>query len=311
MEAASPARIASISKLVTALGFMTLVEAGKVGLDDDASDLLGFSLRHPAFPTTAITPRRLMSHTGGLRNGPSYPVAFGRPLSAALTPGGPQWDDGAWFGPAGEPPGDWFVYSDVNYAVIAQIIERVSGERFDHFMRRAIFAPLGLSCGFNWSGVPQAARDRRAVLYRKAPSDEGPWNAAGPWIAQHDQAVPPAPDAAVRIASEAGMRALSQYQPGENGFVFAPQGGLRASASDLAAMGRVLGQCGAPLLKPGTFAAMIEPAWRFDARHPNGDGYGGLIVAYGLGVQTLTGSVGMACLTAPPDGLAMLATPMA
>ncbi len=102
MDEDSPARIASISKLVTALGFMTLVEAGKVGLDDDVSDILGWSLRHPRFPQATITPRRLMSHTSGLRNGPSYPVAFGRPLSATLTPGGVQWDDGAWFGPAGE-----------------------------------------------------------------------------------------------------------------------------------------------------------------------------------------------------------------
>ncbi|PTT10746.1 serine hydrolase, partial [Caulobacter sp. HMWF025] len=50
LSPASPARIASISKLVTALGFMTLVEAGRVGLDDPASDLLGFDLRHPSFP---------------------------------------------------------------------------------------------------------------------------------------------------------------------------------------------------------------------------------------------------------------------
>lgn len=193
MTVDSPARIASISKLTVALGFMTLVEAGRVGLDDDASDILGWSLRHPRFPRAAITPRRLLSHTSGLRNGPSYPVAFGRPLSAALTPGGAQWDDGAWFGPASEPPGDWFGYGDVNYAVVAQLIERLAGERFDRFMAAGVFAPLGLACGFNWSGVPQAVRDRRAVLYRKAASDDGPWDAAGPWIAQIDATLPPAP----------------------------------------------------------------------------------------------------------------------
>jgi CubicO group peptidase (beta-lactamase class C family) len=149
MTAAAPARIASISKLVTAMGFMTLVEAGKVGLDDDVSDILGWSLRHPHFPKAAITPRRLMSHTSGLRNGPSYPVAFGRPLSAALTPGGAQWDDGAWFGPADEPPGDWFAYADVNFAVVAQLIERLSGQRFDRFMSAQVLAPLGVDAGFN------------------------------------------------------------------------------------------------------------------------------------------------------------------
>jgi CubicO group peptidase (beta-lactamase class C family) len=288
----SPARIASISKLVTALGFMTLVEAGKVGLDDDVSDILGWSLRHPRFPKAAITPRRLMSHTSGLRNGPSYPVAFGRPLSAALTPGGLQWDDGAWFGPAGEAPGDWFAYADVNYAVIAQLIERLSGQRFDQFMATRVQDPLGLKGGFNWSGVSQAVRDRRAVLYRKAPSDEGPWNAAGPWVAQLDQTLPPAPQAAVRVAPEAAGRSLDSYVPGENGFVFAPQGGLRASINDLNAVGRLLAGYGQPILKAATFQAMTAPTWRFDPARPNGEGYGGLIRAYGLGVQTLTGTQG-------------------
>jgi CubicO group peptidase (beta-lactamase class C family) len=288
----SPARIASISKLVVALGFMTLVEAGKVGLDDDVSDILGWSLRHPRFPQAAITPRRLMSHTSGLRNGPSYPVVFGRPLSAALTPGGVQWDDGAWFGPAEEAPGDWFAYADVNYAVVAQLIERLSGQRFDRFMAARILGPLDLKGSFNWSGVSQAVRDRRAVLYRKAPSDDGPWDAAGPWVAQLDQILAPAPQAAVRTAPEAAGRSLDDYRPGENGFVFAPQGGLRASINDLDAIGRLLARRGAPILKPETFQAMTTPTWRFDPARPNGEGYGGLIRAYGLGVQTLTGTEG-------------------
>jgi CubicO group peptidase (beta-lactamase class C family) len=292
MTEASPARIASISKLVTAIGFMTLVEAGKVGLDDDVSDILGWPLRHPRFPRTAITPRRLMSHTSGLRNGPSYPVVFGRPLSAALTPGGVQWDDGAWFGPAAEAPGDWFAYADVNYAVVAQLIERLSGRRFDQFMAACVLRPLGLKGGFNWSGVSQAVRDQRAVLYRKAPSDDGPWDATGPWIAQLDQTLPPAPQAAVRAGAEAAGRSLDSYVPGENGFVFAPQGGLRASIEDLNAIGRLLARRGAPILKPETFATMTTPTWRFDPARPNGEGYGGLIRAYGLGVQTLTGTQG-------------------
>lgn len=292
MTADSPARIASISKLVTAIGFMTLVEAGKVGLDDDASDILGWSLRHPRFPKAAITPRRLMSHTSGLRNGPSYPVVFGRPLSAALTPGGVQWDDGAWFGPAGEAPGDWFAYADVNYAVVAQLIERLSGERFDQFMAARVLRPLGLKGGFNWSGVSQAVRDQHAVLYRKAPSDDGPWDATGPWVAQLDQTLPPAPQAAVRVGTEAAGRSLDSYVPGENGFVFAPQGGLRASINDLSVVGRLLARRGAPILKSETFAAMTTPTWRFDPARSNGEGYGGLIRAYGLGVQTLTGTEG-------------------
>ncbi len=69
---------------------------------------------------------------------------------------------------------------------------------------------------------------------------------------------PPAPEVAVRVAPEATGRSLDSYQPGENGFVFGPQGGLRASINDLDAIGHLLARRGAPILKAETFAAMIR-----------------------------------------------------
>jgi CubicO group peptidase (beta-lactamase class C family) len=299
MSTESPMRIASISKHVTTIGFLRLFEQGKIGLDDDVSDPLGFRLRHPLFPGTPITPRRLLSHTSGVRNGPSYPVPFGRPLSAALVKGGAQYDNGAWWSPAKEPPG-WFAYSDANFAIVAQLIERLSGERFDHYMTAHVFAPLKLDCGFNWSGVTQAARSRAAALYRKG-VDENHFQPDGPWIAQLDVDPPPAPAIPVVRAPEAKDRPLDSYVPGENGFVFAPQGGLRASVRDLATIARLLANGGAlgdpgggvRLLKPATVALMRTPVWRYDPAHPNGEPYGGGgILAYGLGTCILTGAQG-------------------
>jgi CubicO group peptidase (beta-lactamase class C family) len=295
MSVDSPMRIASISKHATTIGFLRLLEQGKVGLDDDLSDHLGFRLRHPLFPATPITPRLALSHTSGLRNGPSYPVPFGRPLSAALTEGGVQYDNGAWWSPATEPPG-WFAYADVNFAVVAQLIERLSGERFDRYMTTHLFAPLKLDCGFNWSGVSEAARSRAAALYRKG-ADEDHFQPDGPWIAQLDAAPPPGPVIPVARAPEAKDRPLESYQPGENGFVFAPQGGLRASARDLAAIARLLANGGAlggvRLLKSETIALMRTPVWRYDPARPNGEPYGGGgILAYGLGTCILTGVSG-------------------
>lgn len=289
MTVSAPVRVASISKLVATLGFMMLVERGQVDLGDDVSDILGFTLRHPSFPKERITPRRLLSHTSGLRDGPSYPVGFGRPLSAALTPGGAQWDDGAWFGPATEPPGDWFAYCNTGFAVIAQVMERVGAGRFDRFMTDQLFRRMALDCGYNWSGVSQAARDGAGVLYRKAASDEGPYDPAGPWIAQIDGTVPPAPAITHPRAPDAGDRPLDSYDNGTNGFVFSPQGGLRASVRDLASLGRLFTHGGEPILGRKTLMLMTEPVWRFDPKTPNGDGYGGMIRAYGLGCQTLTG----------------------
>jgi CubicO group peptidase (beta-lactamase class C family) len=295
MSVDAPMRIASISKHVATIGVLRLVEQGRIGLEDDASDHLGFRLHHPAFPGTPITPRLLLSHTSGLRNGPSYPVPFGRPLSAALTPGGAQYDGGAWWSPVKEQPG-WFVYSDANFACVAQMIERVSGERFDRYMSAHVFAPLGLDAGYNWSGVSQAGRDRAAALYRKG-TDEAHFQPDGPWIAQIDAPPPPAPAAAVRVAPEAKDRPLDDYRVGENGFVFAPQGGLRISARDLSAIARLLANGGAlggvRLLKPETLALMRTPVWRYDPARPNGEPYGGGgILAYGLGTCVLTGTAG-------------------
>ncbi|MCF8503632.1 MAG: beta-lactamase family protein [Caulobacter sp.] len=289
MTPESPVRVASISKLVATLAFMTLVETDRVGLDDDVGDILGFTLRHPHFPKERINPRRLLSHTSGLRDGPSYPVAFGGPLSAALIPGGPQWDDGAWFGPANEPPGDWFAYCNTGFAVLAQVMETVSDARFDQLMARQLFAPLGLDAGYNWNGVSDAKRARAAALYRKAPSDDGPYDPAGPWIAQIDEVVPGAPAVTHARAPEAADRPLDSYRPGENGFVFSPQGGLRASVRDLGVIAALVAGQDGTLLSAASIALISEPVWRLDARRPNGDGYGGAIRAYGLGCQTLTG----------------------
>ena len=56
----NPVRIASISKLVTALGVLRMVDAGQLDLDRDVSDYLGWRLRNPHFPDTPITLRHLL-----------------------------------------------------------------------------------------------------------------------------------------------------------------------------------------------------------------------------------------------------------
>ena len=67
-------RIASVSKQFTVFTLMQLVEEGRLGLDDDVSRYLGFSLRNPAHPNTPITVRMLASHTSSLRDGKVYSI---------------------------------------------------------------------------------------------------------------------------------------------------------------------------------------------------------------------------------------------
>jgi CubicO group peptidase (beta-lactamase class C family) len=77
-DAAKPAnaqtmyRIASISKLVVAVGVMRLVEEGKLALDEDVGTYLGWRLRNPHFPDAKITLRMFLTHTSSLRDGAFY-----------------------------------------------------------------------------------------------------------------------------------------------------------------------------------------------------------------------------------------------
>ena len=281
----APFRVASVSKMVAALVCVPLIMKAENGLEADASDLLGFRLRHPAYPETPITARMLLSHTSGLRNGPSYPVPFGHRLAEAFLEGGRHFDQGGWFGPGDHAPGQWFAYADVNFALIAEIAERLSGQPFDNLMRRALFAPLDLDIGYNWSGVSQAKRDRTAAGLR--------W-VAGQWMAQVDAPPPRAPDVTLSRASE-DLR-LADYRPGENGFVFSPQGGLRLSLADMdrlaCACSRAHHGDSVVPIPSAALRAMQTPVWALDPARANGDTDEGVFQSYGLGMQSPTGRLG-------------------
>jgi CubicO group peptidase (beta-lactamase class C family) len=67
-----PVRVASISKLVGALAVMRLVDQGKIVLDRDINDYLGWRVRNPAFPDQPITMQQLLTHRSGIRDNVDY-----------------------------------------------------------------------------------------------------------------------------------------------------------------------------------------------------------------------------------------------
>jgi CubicO group peptidase (beta-lactamase class C family) len=261
----APFRVASVSKMVTTFAFMRLVRAGRIGLDDDVTRIIGDGLRHPLFPEIAVTPRLLLSHQSGLRNGDDYPVRFGDNLTERLAAARGEPRYGGWYAPAGEAPGRYFTYADVNTTVIATIMEKITGQRFDAHMRETLFAPHGLDLGYNWSGVSQKKRDRAAPAAR---------NFDGVWTVQVDGALPPAPQPLLNRAPHAADRPLDDYKPGENGFAFAPHGGLRLSLSDMDELARIL--------RDGS-EDMAVPQWTSDGT--NGATENGFYGAYGLCMQ--------------------------
>ena len=147
-------RVASISKPFVAVGCMRLVEQGLLDLDADVSEYLGWQLRNPAFPDDPITPAMLLSPVSSRRHGESYSLPLTRSLREFFTPGNDAWENGPHFagslaGPSGAPdpklaPGMYYTYCNLGFGVMGTVIERVSGMRFDLYMRERVLQPLGV-----------------------------------------------------------------------------------------------------------------------------------------------------------------------
>ncbi|MFM9977142.1 MAG: serine hydrolase domain-containing protein [Sphingomonadaceae bacterium] len=258
-----PVRVASVSKLVVAMGVMRLVEAGTLDLDRDVSTWLGWSLRNPAHPDAPITLRHLLSHTSGLRDGVQYWIPLGGSVRAALA------DPKAW-DPA-HPPGRFFTYSNLGFPVIGSVIEKATGARFDAAMARHVFRPLKLDACFNWPECSDAKVARHVVLY----------DAKGPvW---HDDLKGKRPECPTFTR---GGCDLSAYVLGDNGALFSPQGGMRISMRDLARFGQILLKEGDGFLTPQSIATITTPLWTFDGQ--NGATEKGFYCSYGLATEILS-----------------------
>ncbi len=270
-----PARVASVSKLVVALGVMRLVEQGRIDLDADVSQWLGWNLRNPAFPDIPVTMRMLLSHTSSLRDaGEAYVIPLGRTVRGAT-------DDPQVFDPD-HPPGAHFHYANLNFPIIASALERATGERFDRLIHGLVMEPLGLDACFNWTMCSDAKVSRAVTLYRADGS-----------VALDDlQGARPACPV-FRAGEDCD---LESYVLGENGALFSPQGGLRASVLDLATIGRMLlnrgRHEGQPFLSEDSIDAILRPAWTFDGA--NGETDQGFYCAYGLATELLA-SVAPGC----------------
>lgn len=259
-----PVRIASVSKLVVALGVMRLVDAGRLDLDRDVSDYLGWQLRNPGFPDRKITLRLLLSHQSSLTDAVDYAIPLGDSAEASLA--NPKaWD-------SAHPPGTYFRYANLNFPVIASVMEAVTGERFDRLAARLVLNPLKLDACFNWTTCSDTVVARAVVL------------TDGAGAVRRDHLKGRRPACPVVPAAD-GSCALRGYKVGANGALFSPQGGLRISARGLATIGQMLLRRGRGFLKPASFKAMVTPLWRYNGT--NGETEGGFWCSYALAVQTL------------------------
>lgn len=166
-------RLASITKQFTATAVLMLVERGKLDLDDSIRK------HFPAFPTFAdrITVRHLLQHTSGIQD---YEPLYGDQFPGQVHDRGVveiiRQTDSANFA-----PGSAYSYSNSGYAILAVLVENLSGRSFPDFLHENIFAPLDMSGTVAFvDGVTTVAN--RAFGYRITDSgveyaDQSAWSA--------------------------------------------------------------------------------------------------------------------------------------
>lgn len=144
IDGASAFPIFSISKTVTALAVATLVQDGRLALDDTLDQRLGTVLRKlgpPADPRfAAITIRQLLTHTSGILSSTEDDDLLKRRrglrrddvLAIVVKQRLPR------------APGDSYAYSNMGYVVLGSVIEAAAGQPYEEYCRARVLRPLGL-----------------------------------------------------------------------------------------------------------------------------------------------------------------------
>ncbi len=172
-------QVASVSKWLTAWGVMTLVEQGRIDLDAPVSRYLTrWRLPEGAYDNDQVTVRRLLGHTAGLTDGLGF---LGFTPDQTIPSIEQELSDvtDAMTGASGvvrvgaRADGTWR-YSGGGYLILQLLIEEVTQEPFNDYMRRAVFAPLGMASSTFVDPDPNrlaefyAADGSQAIHYRFA-----------------------------------------------------------------------------------------------------------------------------------------------
>ncbi len=240
-------RIGSISKTMTALCIMALVDEGRLALEDRVAALL------PDVPLhdhgESLTVWHMLTHTGGIGEAPTM-ADFNDPYTKAL------WSDshGGFTFPGSYPdgilvevePGTKWAYSNHAYGLLGEIVARLEGAPIEEVLDRRVFAPLGmtntdchdrqhpdLTTGYH-RAPDHDALDTADLLGNDVKPEEtvdginirGNWLYVGPWAA----------------------------------------GAVQSTVHDMAKYAAALLDKSAGIVKPETFDNMVSPQWSPDSR---------------------------------------------
>jgi proline iminopeptidase len=149
----TPFFIGSLTKAVTALAVMQLVEAGRVELDAPVQRYLPWFRVADAAASARMTVRQLLNQTSGL------PTRTGEPGPGAFddSPGAAERQARALATvELAHPPGAAFEYSNANYDLLGLVVEAASGESYAGYVQQHIFDPLGMNHTFTAPGLAAA-----------------------------------------------------------------------------------------------------------------------------------------------------------
>ncbi|WP_345377523.1 serine hydrolase domain-containing protein [Pseudonocardia yuanmonensis] len=142
-------RVGSLSKTFTAVAVMQLQEQGLLDLDSPVNDHLRAYRLIPArtgWPPATV--RHVLTHTAGIRE-VQHPSGIARQLFGETVPAGRRVPSPAEYYRHGlrvvAEPGSRFRYTDHGFTTLGQLVEDMTGEPFDHYLREHVFGPLGMT----------------------------------------------------------------------------------------------------------------------------------------------------------------------
>ncbi len=170
-------RLASVSKPITAVTILRLVEHGQLDLDAKICDVLSLQPRSTEGDERwrQITIRQLLHHTGGWDRDKAFDPMF-RPLKAAETVGArpPAAADAVIGYTLGEklqfPPGERYAYSNFGYCLLGRVIEAKTGKIYEQAVRELVLRPAGIE-RMRIGNTRLAQRATGEVRYYNHPAD--------------------------------------------------------------------------------------------------------------------------------------------
>lgn len=134
-------RIASVTKMVSGIGLLQLMEQGLLDLDEDIGTYFGYDIANTYYPGTPITLRQIMSHTSSIRRElPGSTKTIGDTLAKAE-------QKHAYYNQT--KPGTVYAYSNFGAGVSGAILEAVTGISVNSYMREHVFGPLAIDASYS------------------------------------------------------------------------------------------------------------------------------------------------------------------